>query len=57
MRSSDQIDQLAAALVAAQAEFPTVTKGKSPAFLRRAVVSTPTATRTSPTSWPRSSRS
>lgn len=28
MRSSDQIDQLAAALVAAQAEFPTVTKGK-----------------------------
>ena len=28
MRSSDQIDQLAQALVAAQAEFPTVTKGK-----------------------------
>ena len=28
MRSSEQVDQLAAALVAAQGEFPTVTKGK-----------------------------
>ena len=28
MRASEQIDQLAQALVAAQAEFPTVTKGK-----------------------------